>query len=117
MRSSVPTRLKLEFVYLMAKHSNATLADCQRLMHLGASLGRLAEDHCNFDCEKSHGLKDEECPKQKRLEQKVMDICYAITPICRPRFQHDPRGNTVKIVVPDGHTNDLGREGICVPTS
>lgn len=27
----------------------------------------------------------------------------------------DPRGCTVKLVLPDGYTNDWGREGLCVP--
>jgi hypothetical protein len=27
------------------------------------------------------------------------------------------RGNTIKVVMPDGYTNDWGREGLCVPTS
>jgi hypothetical protein len=36
---------------------------------------------------------------------------YGITPI----FQGDPRGAVVKLRVPSGYTNDMGREGVCVP--
>ena len=31
------------------------------------------------------------------------------------KFGGDPRGCTVKLVMPDGYTNDWGREGVCVP--
>ena len=36
---------------------------------------------------------------------------YGITPV----FQGDPRGCVVKLKVPSGYTNDMGREGVCVP--
>ena len=31
-------------------------------------------------------------------------------------FQGDPRGAVVKLAVPSGRTDDLGREGMCVPS-
>lgn len=33
-----------------------------------------------------------------------------------PIFGGDPRGACVKLKVPSGKTDDIGREGICVPT-
>jgi len=33
-----------------------------------------------------------------------------------PIFQGDPRGACVKLKVPSGKTDDMGREGMCVPT-
>jgi hypothetical protein len=32
------------------------------------------------------------------------------------RVQHDPRGASLKLVLPSGRTNDWGHEGYCVPT-
>lgn len=34
---------------------------------------------------------------------------------CGVIFSGDPRGCTAKLVMPDGHTNDFGREGLCIP--
>jgi DNA N-6-adenine-methyltransferase (Dam) len=53
--------------------------------------------------------------KEERIQAKVTELCKAFG--CVPVFQGDPRGNVLKIQVPDGYTNDWGREGICVPTS
>jgi hypothetical protein len=109
MRSNVPTKDKLEFVFAMAKHSDATLYDCQRLMRYGATFGQLCETACN------RKLTEKESAKQDRIAHKIMDLVNSIQ--AGVTFQHNPRGNTVKIVTRDGYTNDWGREGICVPTS
>ncbi len=50
-----------------------------------------------------------------KMREKFIELCARFN--CRAVFQGDPRGNTLKIAVPDGYTNDWGREGICVPTS
>ena len=34
----------------------------------------------------------------------------------KPNFQVDPRGSCVKLAVPSGKTDDMGRSGLCVPT-
>ena len=103
------TKAKVEFAYLMAKHSQATLHDITRLMYYGSSYGRLATDACNRMLDKA------EEAKWLRVTNAILAICCDAG--CLPRFQNDPRGNTVKIQVSDGFTNDWGREGICVPTS
>ena len=109
MRNNVPTRAKIEFTYLMAKHSTATLSDIQRLMRYGATLGRIAETACNRELTVAEIRKD---------ENVQMDTIAILAPIdCKAVFQGDPRGYTLKIAVPDGYTNDWGREGITVPTS
>lgn len=33
-----------------------------------------------------------------------------------PKFGGDPRGATLKLIMPDGRYDDWGKEGICVPT-
>jgi hypothetical protein len=132
---SVTTKAKLEFVYLMAKHSTATLAQCQRLMRYAATHQHLADDACNGpDYSNSRtelnqkyvteawNKRQEVLPKKRdRIEQKIKKICEEFSGYdahpgqVTPVFSGDPRGCTVKIRVLDGYTNDFGGEGICVP--
>jgi len=106
---NVGAKDKMEFVYAMAKHSNASLADCQRLLRYGASLGRFAENACNRE------LTEKEIYKNKVVKTHVCVILDSID--CKPVFSGDPRGCVLKIAVPDGYSNSWGGEGICVPTS
>lgn len=91
----------------------------RRLMRYGATLGRIAENQCNgyqtwdYKWDEKAAKRDE--AKALRIANKVIKLCEEFG--CKPVFQGDPRGNTLKIQVPDGFTNDWGREGICVPTS
>lgn len=108
----------------------------QRLMRYGATLGRIAEMDCNSPDYPSYAWKlpeperiatfkridqrwqeslDRNQLKEERIRAKVTELCARFA--CKPVFQGDPRGNTLKIQVPDGYTNDWGGEGICVPTS
>jgi hypothetical protein len=100
---------KMEFAFAMARHSTATLNQIQRLLRFGATHGRLAETECNRQ------LTDAEIRKQENIQMDIIAICAELE--IEARFSGDPRGNTVKIAVADGYTNDWGREGICVPTS
>ena len=59
------TKHKLEFVYLMAKHSSASLADCQRLLRFAGTLQRINGDVA---------LE----PKKQRLLNKVLALCELI---------------------------------------
>lgn len=91
----------------------------EKLMRYGATLGRLAEEQCN-GYQDYQGNWDEKATKaserkEERIRAKVIELCKQFG--CTPVFQGDPRGNVLKIQVPDGYTNDWGREGICVPTS
>ena len=120
-----------EFVSLIAQHSGETWKDGQRiqdisvfqfaqkLMRYGATLGRIAENQCNgyqtFDYKWDEKAAKRDEAKEERIQKHVAELCAAFG--CKPVFQGDPRGNTLKIQVPDGYTNDFGHEGICVPTS
>lgn len=110
--SNCTTKDKVEFVYLMAKHSNVTLHDVQRLMRYGATFHAIKERQCNGYANTDWGRAQE-----SRDSRKETSIRKAIKEIANAHFGGDPRGCTVKIVVPDGATNDWGREGICVPTA
>lgn len=101
------TAAKMEFAYLMAKHSNATMYDLQRLLRYGATHNRLMVEVCNVG-----DMNEERVWKvQARIREIVKGFGASVS------LGGDPRGCTVKIVVPDGYTNDMGREGICVPTA
>lgn len=100
----------------------------QRLLRYGATYGRIQEFDCNgpdarYGQDEYNRRMQERWEreqerlhrKEERITEKVVKLCESIG--CKAVFQGDPRGNTLKIVVPDGYTNDWGREGICVPTS
>src|SRR5215469_3057592 len=135
---------RFEFIHLFMKHAGLmaghTEGDLQRaatrLLRYGATLGRIAEMDCNSpdypsfmwklpEAERLAAFKrvdqrwqkelDRNEAKEARIREKVTILCERFN--CKPVFQGDPRGNTLKIQVPDGYTNDWGREGICVPTS
>lgn len=103
----VSTKDKLEFVFVMARHSNVSLHDCKRIMRYAATAQRLAETACNRE------LTPAETRKQERIKATLLQFCLE-----RGTSVHvsgDPRGCVVKLAVPDGYTNDWGQEGICVP--
>jgi hypothetical protein len=104
----VTTNDKLEFVFAMARHGNSiTLHNCKRIMRYAATMQRLAETACNRELTKREILKDE------AMMAKIIEICAPSD--IEPSFSGDPRGCVVKLAVPDGYTNDMGQEGICVP--
>ena len=119
-----------EFVALIVGHAvgptgigsqdeRARIRAAQRLLRFGATLGRIAERQCNgyqtwnYEWDEKASERDER--KEERINEQVTKLCESIG--VKPIFGGDPRGNTLKIAVPDGYTNDWGREGICVPTS
>lgn len=108
---------KMEFAFLMARHTNINLHNIKRLLRYGATHHLLAEYHSNGNCPHAHlstQRGEEMCAKEMGIELKIVEL---LPDGCKPTFSDDPRGCTVKIQVPDGYTNDWRREGICVPTS
>ena len=119
-------RARVEFENLILQHTTKPLTVkmsrydfATKLMRYGATLGRIAENQCNgyqtwdYKWDEKAAKRDE--LKEALIQVKVTKLCALFN--CKPVFQGDPRGNTLKIQVPDGYTNDWGREGICVPTS
>lgn len=101
------TKEKMEFFYVMAKHSGAIMADLRFILRCSATIQRLAETACNRE------LSPTEIKKQNRLRGEVKLRLSHFG--CKVTFHGDPRGAIVKIQVPDGYTNDWGKKGICVP--
>jgi len=112
----VSTKEKMEFVYMMSKHSSLPLNPIYQLMRWAVTYQRIMEHHCNGTCPQVHYTVNNDyvgCPKADRLEKRISDELSTYE--CKAIFQGDPRGCCVKVVVPDGATNDMGQEGICVP--
>jgi len=103
----VSTNDKLEFAFVMARHSSICLRDCKRILRYAATIQRLAETACNRELTKREILKDE------AMMARIIEICAPKD--IEAKFGGDPRGCVVKLKVPDGYTNDWGQEGICVP--
>jgi hypothetical protein len=118
-----------EFIELMAregiKHGISAL-----LIRHAKTHSRLQTAACNGDFPADNGVGETKlcecgcgwhpssfrkglCP-DCRCEQIITKICLENG--LKPVFSGDPRGCTVKVVVPSGKTNDWGKEGICVPS-
>jgi hypothetical protein len=74
-------------------------------MRYAATIQRIAVDECNRE------LTTAERNKRLRVVNKLLEVCGDV----KPSWNGDPRGCVVKLAVPDGYTNDWGKEGICVP--
>lgn len=86
---------------------------CRRICLKSRRHHQLAEHYCN------RALTESEEQEQERLEQEIKALCATLPYVkgkpIYPSFQGDPRGATVKLVMPDGRYDDWGAVGICVP--
>lgn len=89
------------------------------LMRYSVTLHRLAEELCNgyqtWDGKWDEKRTAQAEKKQARIEQRAAEVAAAIGG--KVITGGDPRGCVLKIIFPDGYTNDWGREGICIPTA
>lgn len=93
------------FIVLMVRECKGVMAhDLSELMRLARRHGKMQERACNAPVPENH---DALC------EARISKVCERIG--CVPVFSGDPRGATVKVVVPSGHSNSWGGEGVCVP--
>lgn len=80
-----------------------------------ATLARLATKHCRLQEAKCNfPWTDKQQSQEDALRERITTLAKSIG--CTGLvFSGDPRGATVKLVVPSGYTNDWGNEGVCVP--
>jgi len=104
----------MEFAAVLAKElpkcSSYEIAELAAdLITLGRRLSRLAVTHCNV------GLTERDERSEERTEQRARELCehYGLQAV----FSGDPRGATLKIVMPSKISNSWGGEGFCVPGS
>lgn len=116
----VSTKDRIEFAVLFCRHTKvapfsdlAISHDIAQLLRLAATHQHIAEYHCNGNCPHRHERFKDVCTKQLRIETKIRALLSKYAR--HPEFGGDPRGCTVKIVCPDGFSDDMGQEGICVP--
>ena len=106
------------FVATMAREAPGfRVDDLAELMRLARRHGRLQERACNGH-QKPNGDWDEAAAKRdeladERLEARIRKMVEAVG--CQVEFSGDPRGSTVKVIVPSGYSDSWGGVGICVP--
>jgi hypothetical protein len=91
--------------------SSAVTGIAMTLMRLGASRARLAEHDCNV------GLDDRGKRKLANIDNRIVAL-LANTKI-KANLGGDPRGHTVKLILPSGTHNTWGgaEDGYAVPRS
>lgn len=89
---------------------------CGQICILARRHHKLAEYACNRSLNQKEEMEDE------RIENEIRSLVASLpnvngSPI-RARFQGDPRGATVTLLMPDGRYDSWGGKecGICVPT-
>jgi hypothetical protein len=94
------------FIDLTRSGCITSLADCRSMVK------RAKQHHAQCE-EQSNGTRQEVSDTLERVITRLAaDMgCKGV------KFNGDPRGCTVKLVVPSGATDDIGQEGICVPTN
>jgi hypothetical protein len=115
---------KMEFAFLMAKHSDARLADLQRLLRLASGYKRVFVDSCNGPdysrCKNDAQRLAVSCywqSHQEKLPARKEKLHCKIEALLETFgcTLHISSGGNVFAVVPDGYTNNMGRDGIWVP--
>lgn len=98
-----------QFLHNLKNHGCplVTSVHARSLMVNAAKHHRACEHQCNGD-ERGDSMR-------RQAERSISATCRKIG--CGVVFSGDPRGSTVKLVMPDGHTDDWGQEGLCVPLS
>ena len=79
----------------------------------GRTYARIQEMWCNEEMSERRTKEVEH--KEALLERRITELATACN--CKADFAGDPRGATVKIILPNGRTNDWAKEGWCVPTA
>lgn len=74
----------------------------QELLQLARQHGRLCEIYCN------RGFAPREERKKQRIEKRIHTICLELGKGFRAKLNGDPRGYTVKLILPSGRYNTWG---------
>lgn len=82
------------------------------LIRLATRHHKLMEDYCNGV--EIYDADGEPLPALAKIRAAIVDAAGEHD--CKPIFSGDPRGTTVKLTLPNGATNDWGKEGWCIPT-
>lgn len=104
-----------QFLADLRKHGSpeATEEDAKRLMKLAAKHHKYMEKFCNGEIECD---EEGEFPAYVRTCKAEIAVLAMDVGAKGVVLSGDPRGATVKLTFADGHTDDWGKEGYCVPT-
>ena len=95
-----------EYVNALRAETNCGRKDADELARLARRHKRIQERLC---CEDNPALDK----MDDRNENLIKALCARIG--CGVELQGDPRGCTVKLLLPSGKKNDWGNTGYCVP--
>jgi len=103
------TKDKLIFIHAMARHTSASVRQCEALMRYAVTLNRYDVERCNRE--------ETEADKRKveRIQKRVVELCLEITGR-RPLFTWEPMASPFITRARDGYSNSPGGEGIAVPS-
>ena len=122
---------RLEFEHLLIEESGKGSArrTAELLCRHSKTYARVQVNLCNgvewdarFDTNESFARRRDAQQEYARkrdaqLEKRIRTLVAELGEGFSVVLGGDPRGCTVKLIVPSGKTNDFGREGICVPTA
>ena len=93
----------------------AIVATCSLLCRAARTYGRLQVTACNRELTERERKRDESAAE--RINELVLQLPLVDGQFIKADLNGDPRGATVKLILPDGRFDDWGGEGICVPGS
>jgi len=91
----------------------ASKSSAARLIRLATKYQKLMVDSCNGDFD-AYDENGEPVPKLAKLQAQIEETAKQHG--CGVVFSGDPRGSTVKLILPNKASNSFGGEGWCVPT-
>lgn len=114
-----PVSVLEQFTADIRTHGNGELSEAsartiaRTLIQSAKYHHELMEDYCN-----GHDVYDADGEPLRPLRNRraLIEADARAAGCVRVIFSGDPRGCTVKLVFPDGYTNDFAKEGYCVPT-
>lgn len=106
---SAPEQLSID---IKRNDGRCTIDQASHLIRLATQYNTMMVDHCNGTGEVY--INDEPSLKLAKLTDRIILATKRCG--CGVKLSGDPRGCTVKLIMPSGETNDWGKEGWCVPT-
>lgn len=100
--TATSNREALEFAFLMGETGKLRLSETMQLMRLARAHGRLAE----IDCTQDGGMTEKQRRRSDRIEQQISALLAPSR--IKVNFGGDPRGYTVKLILPSGRYNTWG---------
>lgn len=93
---------RLEFAFVMGELGKLRFSEVERLLKLAKAHGKLQEKACNSE------LSDREKAREAKIEQEIANLLHPSG--IKAKFGGDPRGYTVKLILPNKRYNTWGGE-------